>query len=78
MFKLTRVTKEEETSNTRIDNILKRLRDIDSRLLDLEASNETFRNKVLRKLQNRKENQEEAEEVEAYKVGYPLKAYARS
>jgi hypothetical protein len=55
----------------RTARIEEKVRAIDTRLLDLEVSFDTLRNKVLRKIQTRNKEPEEYEEPE-YESGRPL------
>lgn len=51
--------KVEETSSERLSKLEKRLTRIEAELLDLAVAQDTIRNKVLRKIQFKKEKEEE-------------------
>jgi len=59
MFKLFQKKEQPETSLERISRLEKRLTRLEAELLDLATSQDIIRNKVLRKIQFKKEEEKE-------------------
>lgn len=56
----------EETSNERLSKLEKRLTRLEAEILDVATAQDIIRNKVLRKIQTKKEDKEEEETESLY------------
>lgn len=72
MFKFFKKEKEPETSLERISRLEKRLTRLEAEILDLATSQDIIRNKVLRKIQSKKEEEKESGLVPGFSSNFGL------